>query len=105
MNAIPNINILSQDMTQLLFLAIFRSYFNIIIRQTNFSVHKSYKPILNIPSVNKKEHIYEAVKNNSKILKSSKDQLLLCYLESFMIQKYKCKINIGIKASKELQLF
>ena len=45
--------------------------------------------------IEKHSHISEAVKHNSK----------LCYLESFMIKKHKSKINDGIKASRELQLF
>ena len=56
-------------------------------------------------SIDKSAHISEAVKNNSKIIKSSRDWLELCYLESFMIKKHKSKINDGIKAARELQLF
>ena len=59
----------------------------------------------NFVKVDKKAHINEAVINNSKILKSSRDWLVLCYLESFMIKKHKSMINQGIKATRELQLF
>ena len=59
-----------------------------------------------IPSkVEKKEHILETVINNSSILKSSRDWLELCYLESYLIKKYKPALNKGVKAAKELQLF
>ena len=58
-----------------------------------------------VVNVNKDEFIKETVKSNSRIMKSSRDKSVLCYLESFMIQKHKSSINIGIKASKELQLF
>ena len=50
-------------------------------------------------------HISEAVWNNSKILRISRDWLELCYLETFLIKKRKPQINHGIKAAKELLLF
>ena len=55
--------------------------------------------------IDKRSHISEAVKNNSKVMKSSRDWLELCFLESFMIKKHHSAINKGIKAAKELQLF
>ena len=54
--------------------------------------------------IRKKAHISETIKNNSKVIKTSRDWLELCYLETFLIKKYKSKINHGIKASRELQL-
>ena len=59
----------------------------------------------NDASVVKRAYINEAVKSNSKVLKTSTDKLELCYLESFMIKKHKSKINVGIKAARDLQLF
>ena len=44
-----------------------------------------------VVNVNKDEFIKETVKSNSKIMKSSRDKSVLCYLESFMIQKHKFK--------------
>ena len=55
--------------------------------------------------IDKRSHISEAVRNNSKVVKSSRDWLELCFLESFMIKKHHSAINKGIKAAKELQLF
>ena len=59
----------------------------------------------NYVNCKKETYINEAVQNNSKILKTSRDWLQLCYLETFMIKKYKPKINQGIKAARELKLF
>ena len=56
-------------------------------------------------NVNYKAHILQAVNNNSRVLRNSRDWLELCYLESFMIKKHKPMLNTGIKAAKELQLF
>ena len=56
-------------------------------------------------AVEKRARIDNAVKNNSKIIKSSRDRQILSYLESLMIKKHKPKINVGIKAAKELLLF
>ena len=56
-------------------------------------------------NIDPKAHIYESVISNSSILKSNRNWLELCYLESYLIKKYKPKLNQGIKAAKELQLF
>ena len=56
-------------------------------------------------NINRKAHLYETVINSSKVLKTSRDWLQLCYLESYMIKKHKPMINIGIRAAKDLQLF
>ena len=58
-----------------------------------------------VVNINWRAHVYETVINNSRVLKTSRDWLELCYLESFMIKKHKPMINIGIRAAKELQLF
>ena len=55
--------------------------------------------------IRKEAHISETIKNNSKVIKTSRDWLELCYLETFLIKKYKSEINHGIKAARELQLF
>ena len=55
--------------------------------------------------INQRQHIHHAVLQNSRILTHSRDWLELCFLESFLIKKIKPKINYGIKAAKELQLF
>ena len=56
-------------------------------------------------SLNQTAHIHEAVLQNSFILKHSRNWLELSFMESYLIKKYKPKINHGIKAAKELQLF
>ena len=55
--------------------------------------------------INRKLHIHEAVKENSKVLLSSNDWLKLAYLEPFMAKKHRSTINHGSKAMKVLQLF
>ena len=49
--------------------------------------------------------IYQAVFENSRVICTSRDKLQLSYLETFLIKKHRSKINSGIKAAKELQLF
>ena len=58
-----------------------------------------------VAGFNKLAHFSEAVLNSSRIIKSSRNWLELCYLESFMIKKHKSSINDGIKATRELKLF
>ena len=55
--------------------------------------------------IDKLSHISVAVQNNSKVIKTSRNWLQLCYLEAFMIKKHKSSINNGIKATRELNLF
>ena len=55
--------------------------------------------------INHKEHIVNAVLNNSKVLDSNDNWSQLAFLEAFYIKKLRPKINDGLKASKELQLF
>ncbi|XP_066914554.1 uncharacterized protein [Clytia hemisphaerica] len=55
--------------------------------------------------INHKEHILKAVLNNCKILDSNDNWSQLAFLEEFYIKKLRPKINDGLKASKELQLF
>ena len=59
----------------------------------------------NYVTLDKEVFISEAILSNSKVIKTSKDWSDLCYLETFMIKKRKSKINHGIKAARELQLF
>ena len=59
----------------------------------------------NYVTFEKVAHISEAVINNSKVVRTSRDWLELCYLETFMIKKRRPTINHGIKAAKELLLF
>ena len=49
--------------------------------------------------IRKEAHISETIKINSKVIK---DWLELCYLETFLIKKYKSEINHCIKAAREL---
>ena len=59
----------------------------------------------NLTKVNVDSHIYEAVKNNSKVLISSRDWLINAFLEPYMAKKHKATINYGSKAMKVLHLF
>ena len=59
----------------------------------------------NIPEVELNSHIMNAVHYNSKILDYNNNWSQLCLLEAFYIKTLKPKINAGLKASKELQLF
>ena len=59
----------------------------------------------NIPEVELNSHIMNAVHNNSKVLDYNNNWSQLCFLEAFYIKTLKPKINAGLKASKELQLF
>ena len=58
----------------------------------------------NIPESELNSHIINAVQNNSKILDYNNNWFQLCFLEDFYIKTLKPKINVGLKASKELQL-
>ena len=55
--------------------------------------------------INHKEHTLNAVLNNAKILDTNDNWSQLAFLEAFYIKKLRPKINDGLKASKELQLF
>ena len=59
----------------------------------------------NIPEVEMNSHIMNAVHNSSKVLDYNSNWSQLCFLEAFYIKTLKPKINVGLKASKELQLF
>ena len=59
----------------------------------------------NISEVELNSHIMNAVHNSSKVLDYNNNCSQLCFLEDFYIKTLKPKINTGIKASKELQLF
>ena len=67
-----------------------------------YAMPSSYNDYINI---NQTAHIHEAVKQNSFILNHSRDWLELSFLESYLIKKKNPKINYGIKATRELQLF
>ena len=55
--------------------------------------------------INHNEHILNAVLNNCNVLDSNDNWSQLAFLEAFYIKKLRPKINDGLKASKELQLF
>ena len=59
----------------------------------------------NITEVELNSHVMYAVHNNSKVLDYNNNWSQLCFLEAFYIKTLKPKINAGLKASKELQLF
>ena len=58
-----------------------------------------------IIEINSKQHIYNAVMNNSTIVDTNTNWSQLCFLEAFYIKRFSPQINNGLKASKELQLF
>ena len=51
------------------------------------------------------EHVYNIVVDNCKILDSCNNWAILQYLEVYCTKKKSPMINVGLKASKELQLF
>ena len=51
------------------------------------------------------EHVYNSVIDNCKILDSCTNWAILQYLEAYHIKMKSSKINVGLTASKELQLF
>ena len=55
--------------------------------------------------VSKELHLHNAVINNVKILDKNNKWVQLQFLEACYIKKLVPEINIGLKASKELQLF
>ena len=55
--------------------------------------------------VSKELHLHNAVINNVKILDKNNKWVQLQFLEAYYIKKLVPEINIGLKASKELQLF
>ena len=66
----------------------------------------------NLPDIGKKtnyvttnSHIFEAVKQNCKVLTGSDDWMTLSYLEPLLAKKHKATINHGAKAMKSLNLF
>ena len=59
----------------------------------------------NIPEVELNSHIMNAVHNTSKILDYNNNGSQLYFLDVFYMKTLKPKINAGLKASKELQLF
>ena len=54
---------------------------------------------------NVKDYIYNAVLNNSRILKRFNNSVQLAFLEAYYIKLNSPSINVGIAASKELVLF
>ena len=63
------------------------------------------RPFGNSDGINHKEHMVNAVLNNCKILDTNDNWSQLSFLEAFYIKKLRPRINDGLKASKELQLF
>ena len=59
----------------------------------------------NIPEVELNSYIMNAVHHNLKMMDYNNNWSQLCFLKSFHIKTLKPKINAGLKASKELQLF
>ena len=55
--------------------------------------------------VNKKMHLHNAVTENTEIIDHNDNLTHLQYLEAYYIKTMSPEINIGLKASKELQLF
>lgn len=55
--------------------------------------------------VNKEDHLYNAVINNAKIIDRNDKWGQLQFLEAYYIKTQAPEINVGLKASKELQLF
>ena len=51
------------------------------------------------------EHVYNSVIDNCKILESCNNWTILQYLEAYYIKTKSPMINVGLKASKELQIF
>ena len=51
------------------------------------------------------EHVYNNVIDSCKILESCNNWAILQYLEAYHIKTKSTMINVGLKASKELQLF
>ena len=52
-----------------------------------------------------KEHLINAVLNNSRIIDQNNNWSQLGFLEIYYIKTLKSEINDGLKASKELDLF
>ena len=55
--------------------------------------------------VNKEMHLHNAVTENTEIIDQNDNWTHLQYLEAYYIKITSSEINIGLKASKELQLF
>ena len=58
-----------------------------------------------LPGIDYKQFIYNSVLDNAKLIDSNQNWSQLCYLESYYIKQLSPAINVGLKASKELQLF
>ena len=58
-----------------------------------------------LPNVDYKEHILNAVLENAEIIDRNDNWSQLCFLEAYYIKQLSPEINNGLKASKELQLF
>ena len=50
-------------------------------------------------------HLHNAVTENTKIIDHNNNWAFLQYLEAYYVKPMSPEINIGLKASKELQLF
>ena len=50
-------------------------------------------------------HIYQAVKQNSKVIARSDDWLTLAYMEPLLAKKLNATINHGERAMRSLNLF
>ena len=62
--------------------------------------------VVDTPSdIDREEHILNAVLNNFRVLESCANWSQLCFLEAYYIKNLSPSINVGLKASKELQLF
>ena len=55
--------------------------------------------------INEKEHIFNAVLNNYKVIAYNTHWSQLEFLEALSIKNLRPEINDGLKASRELQLF
>ena len=79
---------------------------------TNCAQFAEYLKFYSLPDVdvvnaivNKEMHLHNAVTENTKIIDHSDHWAHLQYLEAYYIKTMSPEINIGLEASKELQLF
>ena len=79
----------------------------------NCDLFHDYLNLFALPSINEtgffdidiKSHMLTATLNNFRIIDRDNNWSKLCFMEAFYIKRLSPRINVGLKASKELRLF
>ena len=76
-------------------------HFQHIVNLYNISNFSEMEPAF----IETQYHISSAISNNTRVIDRNNNWTQLCFLESLYIKRLNPALNVGIKATKELNLF